>query len=158
VPLVGALRKKLWEISFPGDPFEESSSLPDLYQTARTRHPQKLSETMIKSFTVDPKMLQANIALRGSKDLHSYHILGSNMLQWVRTGIPSLNEKKMLLESMLRTVRDGRQKHPKNNHLRDLEKDLESEKLGLALIKRERSPLPPPSLPPPSSPPRIVDP
>lgn len=57
VPLVGALRQKLWEICFPGDAFEENSSLQDLYQTARTRHPQKLTETMTKNFTVDPNSL-----------------------------------------------------------------------------------------------------
>ena len=52
LPSGPGLRQLLWPICFPGDPFEESSSLPDLYDFAMRRAPSQLSELLFRTFTV----------------------------------------------------------------------------------------------------------
>ena len=46
------LRELIWPICFPGDPFEESSTLPDLYDFAMRRSLGQLSELLTRTFTV----------------------------------------------------------------------------------------------------------
>jgi len=52
LPSGPGLRQLLWPICFPGDPFEESSSLPDLYDFAMRRAAGQLSELLSRTFTV----------------------------------------------------------------------------------------------------------
>jgi hypothetical protein len=52
LPSGPGLRKLLWPICFPGDPFEEGSTLADLYDFAMRRAPSQLSELLFRTFTV----------------------------------------------------------------------------------------------------------
>jgi hypothetical protein len=67
------------------------------------------------------KYLTANIAARGDKDPHSYHVLGSDTLQWIVKGIHSHDEQKIAMENLKKTVGEGLRKHPKNDLLKNLE-------------------------------------
>ncbi|MGE0454268.1 MAG: hypothetical protein AB7O37_16835 [Vicinamibacteria bacterium] len=55
--LASELKKELWRLSFPGDPFDANASLPDLYHAASTRHPRQLEELLARTYTVRSEML-----------------------------------------------------------------------------------------------------
>jgi NAD-dependent SIR2 family protein deacetylase len=57
IPLGKGLAQNIWEICFPGEPYEDSSSLPDLFQHALARHRERLKELLLKTFTVRPESL-----------------------------------------------------------------------------------------------------
>ena len=57
IPLGGGLAQELWKLCFPNDPFEENSTLQDLYQHALARHREALAELLLKTFTVSPQSL-----------------------------------------------------------------------------------------------------
>ena len=50
------LQKKLWELCFPAEEFDDSS-LQDLYEQACRRHPRQTKELLKKLLTVDPETL-----------------------------------------------------------------------------------------------------
>jgi hypothetical protein len=81
------------------------------------------------------ELLNANIASRGDKDPHSYHVLGSNMLDWIERGIASHSERKAELEALMKIIDDGCLKHPSNEHLKILREKLQQSYLLLATIK-----------------------
>jgi hypothetical protein len=54
IPSVQQLKEALWAVSFPGTPFEEGSSLQDLYENAQRRNRNKLTEVMTTFFTTAP--------------------------------------------------------------------------------------------------------
>src|SRR5689334_18172313 len=59
VPGAYALREKLWKLCFGDAPFEDASSLQDLYQTALNRHSGDLTKLLIATFSVDPETVPA---------------------------------------------------------------------------------------------------
>ncbi len=52
LPSSRKLRELLWNLCFPGKPFNESSSLPDLYSFAHIRHPNQLKDLLSTWLTV----------------------------------------------------------------------------------------------------------
>ncbi len=57
LPTVELLKKDLWDLCFPSDPFESNTSLQDLYEHALIRHKKSLAELMVSRFTVDANSL-----------------------------------------------------------------------------------------------------
>ena len=57
IPSTADVRKRLWTLCFGDDAFDETSSLQDLYQTARTRHTNELVRWLTSSLSVDPDTL-----------------------------------------------------------------------------------------------------
>lgn len=53
VPSVTELKKEIWALCFPQDPYEESTSLTYLYDHALLRHAKKLEELLRPLFTVN---------------------------------------------------------------------------------------------------------
>jgi hypothetical protein len=53
VPAYSDLRNALWDVCFPGNTMEDSSSLQDLYEHARLRHPRELKDLLNRLLTVD---------------------------------------------------------------------------------------------------------
>ncbi|HYN15931.1 MAG TPA: SIR2 family protein [Terriglobales bacterium] len=53
IPSYSDIKRRLWELCFPGDPFDNNSGLQDLYEHAYLRHRKQLSEILRRSFTVD---------------------------------------------------------------------------------------------------------
>jgi hypothetical protein len=54
VPTVWELKKKLWTICFPGENFDESVRLPDLFEHALLRNRNALRKVLTQSFTIVP--------------------------------------------------------------------------------------------------------
>lgn len=52
LPTGPGLRELLWPICFPDDPFEENSTLPDLYDFAMRRAPAQLTDLLSRTFAV----------------------------------------------------------------------------------------------------------
>lgn len=57
LPSFDGLRKKLWDICFPGTPFEEGNSLQDLYEHAAIRRKKQLTELLQAELTVDAESI-----------------------------------------------------------------------------------------------------
>lgn len=57
VPSYSDLKKKLWELCFPATPFDESSSLQDIYDHAVRRHRAKVVELLTKHLTINADSL-----------------------------------------------------------------------------------------------------
>lgn len=53
VPVGAALRETLWQFAYPGEPFEESSALGDLYQIAVRRAQNRLGDELRRILTVN---------------------------------------------------------------------------------------------------------
>lgn len=80
-------------------------------------------------------LLNANIAARGAKDPHAYHVLGTNMLEWVDKGISTRLEKKAELEVLSKIIDEAGSKHPANNHIKLLKESVRDAYLSLAVAK-----------------------
>ena len=80
-------------------------------------------------------LLKGNVANRGSKGAHAYHVLGNNMLEWIDRGIATRLEKKSELEALSKIIDDGVSKHPSNEHLKMLKENVRDAYLGLAVGK-----------------------
>jgi tetratricopeptide (TPR) repeat protein len=72
-------------------------------------------------------MLRANIAARGDRDPHAYHILVGQMILWIRVSNLPRREARSLLLSLRTTLSDGIKRHPRNQHLKVLSQHLEEE-------------------------------
>jgi hypothetical protein len=57
MPTVEALKSDLWNLCFPGEVFDSSTGLQDLYEHALIRHSRGLAELMISRLTVDANSL-----------------------------------------------------------------------------------------------------
>lgn len=57
IPSYSALKERLWNLCFPGDPFDPASGLQDLYEHALQRHRNELKDLLSRSFAVNPKSL-----------------------------------------------------------------------------------------------------
>jgi len=78
-------------------------------------------------------LLRSNIVNRGDKDPHSYHVLGSNMLEWIEKGIPDYSERKTTIETLISEIDEGITKHPGNLHLKALKDKLHHAYLLMAV-------------------------
>lgn len=78
-------------------------------------------------------LLKANIAARGAKDPHAYHVLGTNMLDWINRGIATRLEKKTELEELSKVIDEAAVKHPANVHIRTLRENIRDTYLSLAV-------------------------
>jgi hypothetical protein len=58
LPTYSDLEQELWQICFPGAPFEDTSSLQDLYDEALRRHRTDLKKRMTQLLTTNPDSLQ----------------------------------------------------------------------------------------------------
>ncbi len=57
IPSYEELKRALWDLCFPGDPFEQNTSLQDLYEHALLRHRSQLTAMMTGLLTVDANSL-----------------------------------------------------------------------------------------------------
>ena len=82
-------------------------------------------------------MLEALIRSNGRRSPHPYHVLGSQVLAWVRRAPLPPSEKIRLLNSTLARVTEGVRAHPKSNDLLRLREDVQRELLGMAVVGRD---------------------
>lgn len=64
---------------------------------------------------------------------HTYHIMGSQGLLWVRMGIHTNEEKRLFLENILGAVKKGEQLH-QSEMIKQLREDLQRELYSLAVV------------------------
>jgi hypothetical protein len=57
IPTSSELRRELWQLCYRGEPFDDSSSLGDLYSAALRRNRAELAELLQARLTVDPESL-----------------------------------------------------------------------------------------------------
>jgi Mrp family chromosome partitioning ATPase len=57
IPSYDGLKKELWSLCFPGESFDSSASLQDLFEHALLRHRTRLTELMVSLLTVDADSL-----------------------------------------------------------------------------------------------------
>jgi hypothetical protein len=55
VPSAAALSEALWALSFGNDPYDPSTQLQDIFETAQSRKPNELALLLREHFTIDPK-------------------------------------------------------------------------------------------------------
>lgn len=79
------------------------------------------------------KILTANIALRGMRDPHSYHVLGNNLIHWGRSGPLTFDDKIKLAKRILSLADEAIKKHPKDKYIMQLQSDAKSFYMGLAV-------------------------
>lgn len=81
------------------------------------------------------KALEHQIALNGKRYEHSYHVLASQCLAWVRKGMDRFEEQRDFLEYGIEKLKDGTRNHPMSARLKTLLKEMEDERLHLVLQK-----------------------
>ena len=54
VPTVSQLTKDLWELCFPGESFDDTTQVQDIFENALLQHPKELGKLFKRSFSVDP--------------------------------------------------------------------------------------------------------
>ena len=59
LPTGGKLAEELWELAYPGDPYDQSSTLQDLFEVSRQKSTRQLSDYLLKRLTVDPSKIPA---------------------------------------------------------------------------------------------------
>jgi tetratricopeptide (TPR) repeat protein len=77
--------------------------------------------------------LRSQISTRGHFDYYPFHVLGSQVLAWVRKANLGRDDKRRLLRQALGDVDAGLRKHPRNRDLATLRRDLEQEYHSAAL-------------------------
>jgi len=77
--------------------------------------------------------LERLIEVRGDKNPHPAHILGSHGLAWIRRGGLSRIEKRTLLKKLIERVEQGKRLHPWSDELSRLLPELEREHLMTAV-------------------------
>ena len=83
------------------------------------------------------EMLEALIRSNGKRSPHPYHVLGSQVLAWVRRAPLAPSEKIRLLNSTLTRVAEGVRVHPKSDDLITLREDVQRELLSMAVVDRD---------------------
>jgi hypothetical protein len=79
------------------------------------------------------RSLIGSIAKYGDSDPYPFHILGSQGLAWARRGIFAKDKKREFLEKLYKLIDDGQNRHPRNNQISTLCKELQREYLSLAI-------------------------
>lgn len=62
LPTSRVLAEKLWQLCFPSDGFDDSTTLQDVYQAALAKDPHGLRELLVRKLTVDPASVDERIA------------------------------------------------------------------------------------------------
>jgi SIR2-like domain len=75
IPSVDELKHLLWEIAFPSDDFDATSSLSDIYDVASRRAGNKVRDLFLEHFRVDPKTLDERYGLWFSLPWHRIYTL-----------------------------------------------------------------------------------
>ncbi len=57
MPTSDDLRRELWQVSYPSEPFDEAVSLQDMFEDARLRHPERTRQTLTQLLTVNAATL-----------------------------------------------------------------------------------------------------
>lgn len=81
VPTVDILRRKLWDICFPSDDFEEEASLQDLYHTALEQRKRNLADLLKKEFSVSAEKLPAWYERWFSQSWHAVYTINIDNLE-----------------------------------------------------------------------------
>ena len=68
---------------------------------------------------------------------HPYHVLGSQVLAWVRRAPLPSAEKSRLLNSTLNRVKEGVRLHPQSDDLCTLQEAVQRELLSMAVVRRD---------------------
>jgi len=79
--------------------------------------------------------LEEQIEERGASDFYPFHVLGSQGLAWSRHGHLAKEERRELLNRLLRLVEKGVRLHPFSNDLVALRDDLKKEVLSTAVAR-----------------------
>ena len=77
--------------------------------------------------------LREQILSYGSQDPYPYHVLGSQMLAYINTWVPSKSKGECLRE-LHREVTAGSNKHPLSTPLKSLVEDIKRAELKTAII------------------------
>jgi hypothetical protein len=93
----------------PDDPYVACTYSHLLFRRALDQVSSLDAKTFVEQARVQ---LKADILRRGEKNHHAYHILGSQTLAWVRRGLLTFEEKKVLLEELVEIMKEGAQRHP----------------------------------------------
>jgi len=80
------------------------------------------------------------IANRGKIDQYPYHVLGSQGLAWSRRGVMSERERRVLLERLETTLKDGKANHPRGQELKQLYEDIKRELYMIAVDRVDLAP------------------
>ena len=59
LPTVDQLKRILWDMCFPGEPYDTTATLADLYGTTANRHVKQLTATLTPLLTVEAESLPA---------------------------------------------------------------------------------------------------
>ena len=78
-------------------------------------------------------ILRQNIGRRGAKDAHSYHILGHNLLDWIKGVITDRANRLVMLENLREEMNEATERHPRNETLRALRRRIENAYLDEAV-------------------------
>lgn len=54
VPAAASLTKQLWDLCFPSEPFDSTTQLQDIFETAQNQKPKDLAHLLRAAFTVNP--------------------------------------------------------------------------------------------------------
>ncbi len=77
--------------------------------------------------------LESAIADRGKRDVHPYHVMGSQGLSWARRAPMGRETKVKFYEYLRSCVNEGRTFHPSSRELAQLSEDIERDYLMLAV-------------------------
>jgi hypothetical protein len=77
--------------------------------------------------------LEDAIDKRGRVDYYPYHVVGSQGLSWIRRAILTKDEKARRLSELYNIVEEGVRNHPRRRELQQLLRDIERERLLLAV-------------------------
>ena len=72
-------------------------------------------------------ILKLLIEAYGKQSPYPYHVIGSQVLAWVRRALIGSSEKSQLLSSVIAYVKEGRKYHPRSRDLENLETAIERE-------------------------------
>jgi hypothetical protein len=62
LPTSRVLSEKIWQLCFPSDGFDDSTTLQDVYQAALAKDPNGLRELLVRKLTVEPASVDERIA------------------------------------------------------------------------------------------------
>lgn len=104
MPTPDVLRKKIWELCFPGTAIDSESSLQNLYEMAALRHKAELKQLLTASLTVDSASLDDWYRLFFSLPWHKIYTLNIDDLELAADRRFSLPRKLISISATKGTV------------------------------------------------------
>ncbi len=83
------------------------------------------------------------IATRGKTDSYPYHVLCSQGLSWSRRASMAPMDRRILLERLETTLKQGRADHPRSQELKQLHDDIRHDLYMIAVDRSDLAPKPP---------------